>query len=106
MIATIFPPLTFVTGFFGQNFGWMVGHIASWRVFVGLGIGTEIATVAFLIAFFKRRGWFFSPKSFRTAALWSRSASAPPGHVRMRRYGPRRHASHHRALRGDLYRPP
>jgi magnesium transporter len=58
VIATIFLPLTFITGFFGQNFSWMVGHIGGWPAFVGLGIGTEILTVVALVAFFKRRGWF------------------------------------------------
>jgi magnesium transporter len=58
VIATIFLPLTFVTGFFGQNFRWMVSHIGSMTVFLTLGIGTEIAIVVFLLTFFKRRGWF------------------------------------------------
>ena len=58
ILATVFLPLTFITGFFGQNFGWMVGHIGSGPVFFGLGIGLEIAIVAVLFTIFKKRGWF------------------------------------------------
>jgi magnesium transporter len=58
VIATIFLPLTFIAGFFGQNFGWLVRNIDSWPAFVLLGIGTEIVAVAILVTFFKRRGWF------------------------------------------------
>lgn len=58
ILATIFLPLTFVTGFFGQNFGWLTGHIGHWQTFVGVGVGTELVALAILLAFFKRRGWF------------------------------------------------
>ena len=59
VIATIFLPLTFVTGFFGQNFGWMVRHIGGAGTSSScFGIGSEIVAVAILLAFFKRRGWF------------------------------------------------
>jgi magnesium transporter len=57
VIAGIFLPLAFVTGFFGQNFGWMVDHVGGAAAFFGLGIGLQVATVALLIVLFRRRGW-------------------------------------------------
>jgi magnesium transporter len=58
VIATIFLPLSWLTGFFGQNFGWLTGQIGHWQAFVGVGVGTELVALAILLAFFKRRGWF------------------------------------------------
>jgi magnesium transporter len=56
VLGTIFLPLTFLTGFFGQNFDWMVGHVGgAWQFWV-LGVGLEVASVVGLLVWFRRRG--------------------------------------------------
>jgi magnesium transporter len=61
IIATIFLPLSFLTGFFGQNFAFMVREIApAWTFFV-FAIGLDLAAVVFLLALFRRRGWLGGP---------------------------------------------
>lgn len=56
VIATIFLPLAFITGFFGMNFGWLVRRIDSLLVFLLLGIGSLVASCAGLYAWFRRTG--------------------------------------------------
>jgi magnesium transporter len=58
IVATIFLPLTFATGFFGMNFGWMVGHIDSAATFFLLGVGSMSATIAIAAGLLMRAGYF------------------------------------------------
>ena len=58
VIATIFLPLSYITGFFGQNFGWMINNIVDIKLFWFLGVGSQAATVVMLLLYFRHKRWF------------------------------------------------
>jgi magnesium transporter len=60
VVGTIFVTWTLVTGFFGQNFAWLVKHVESENDFLIFGIGGIVLPTLVLVSLFwvKRRDWF------------------------------------------------
>jgi magnesium transporter len=57
LLSMVFLPLTFLTGFFGMNFNWMVDAIDGPWWFLALGIVLPALTVAGVFFLARNRGW-------------------------------------------------
>jgi len=56
-VATIFLPISFLAGFFGQNFSVLIGSIQGWPAFLVLGVGLSVTCAGVTVFILSRRGW-------------------------------------------------
>ncbi|MFM9164570.1 MAG: magnesium transporter CorA family protein [Solirubrobacterales bacterium] len=63
VVATFFLPLTFLVGFFGQNFKWMTDRIQGLGSFLVFGLGISVLFVVVLFLVFRRAGFIEGGRS-------------------------------------------
>src|SRR3977135_330378 len=57
VIASLFLPLSFLTGFYGMNFSYLTTVLEAPYSAFAVGVGTMLISIAIQLYFFRRRGW-------------------------------------------------
>jgi magnesium transporter len=57
VIASLFLPLTFLTGFYGMNFAYLTQVLEPPYLAFWIGVGTMVVATVIQLVFFRRRGW-------------------------------------------------
>lgn len=82
IVATIFLPLTALTGFFGMNFNWMINHVGSAWAFFALGVGGLLTSSLLTIFWLRRTGLLDKSRgheSYPDCGMGMSAASLPGG---------------------------
>jgi len=57
VIASLFLPLSFLTGFYGMNFAYLTTVLEPPYVAFAIGVGTMLIAIGIQLYLFRRRGW-------------------------------------------------
>ena len=78
IVSIIFLPVTFLTGYFGMNFGWLDNNLNSLWSWLLLGIALPIMMVIWSIVVLSRRGYLNKAKAAKAHRRASQTEPAPP----------------------------